>query len=141
VSGLGCVDADADREVGFAGAGWHEEDHVFGFGEEHPVDQMRDEVPGHRGLVLEVKLLEVLVGREHHALDPFNLTMANPAETNLWADLLAISGQFYWPRAYGQNLLAIDRRTQVSQQGRRPIQFGVSVRGRPGRILSASGIA
>jgi hypothetical protein len=25
--------------------------------------------------------------------------MANPAETNQWADLLAITGQFYWPPA------------------------------------------
>lgn len=35
VPGLGCLDAGADREVGFAGARWPEEDHVFGFGEEH----------------------------------------------------------------------------------------------------------
>ena len=68
--GLGCLDADADREMGFAGAWRSEQDHVFGFRKERPGAQMRDEVPVRGGLVVEVELFQILVGREPCGLDP-----------------------------------------------------------------------
>ena len=37
VAGLGGLDAQADGEVGLAGAGWAEEDDVLGLGQEVPV--------------------------------------------------------------------------------------------------------
>jgi len=70
VAGLGRLDADPDREVGFAGAGRPEQDHVLGFGEEHAGAQVGDEVPVCGGLVVEVELLEVLVRGEPCGLDP-----------------------------------------------------------------------
>lgn len=45
VPGLGRLDADAHREVRFTGAGRSKQDHIFGFGEEYPGAQLRDEVP------------------------------------------------------------------------------------------------
>jgi hypothetical protein len=58
---------------GIAGAGWREEDNVFGFGEvgeEYPGAQVRDEVPLRGGLMVEVELFQVLMGRETCGLDP-----------------------------------------------------------------------
>ena len=56
--------------MGFAGAGRPEQDHVLGFGQEHPGAQMRDEVPVRGGLVVEVELLQVLCAGEPRGLDP-----------------------------------------------------------------------
>ena len=59
VAGLGCfdADADADSEVGFAGAGWPEQDYVLGLGQEHAGTQVCDQVPLGGWLVVEVEVL------------------------------------------------------------------------------------
>ena len=48
-------DAEGDRKVGLAGAGWSEEDDVAGFGEEPARGQGCDLVPG-GGLGVEVEV-------------------------------------------------------------------------------------
>lgn len=82
VPGLGCLDADPDREMGFPGAGRPEQDHVLGLGKEHSDAQMGDKVPVRGGLVVEVKLLEVLCAGNLAALIRVAAPEASRSETS-----------------------------------------------------------
>ena len=70
VAGLRRLDPDADREVGFPGPGWAEEDHILAFGEEHAGAEVGDQIPVGRRLVVEVEVLKRLVSGEPGRFDP-----------------------------------------------------------------------
>ena len=69
VSGLAGADRQPDGEVGFAGAGWAEEDHVLLRGDEVQGAQVRDRVAFEAAGVVEVELLQRLAGGEAGGAD------------------------------------------------------------------------
>src|SRR4029450_13925255 len=56
--------------MGFAGAGWPEEDHVLLAGDEVQGGQMHDLVAFQAASVVEVELLDAFAGRERGGPDP-----------------------------------------------------------------------
>jgi hypothetical protein len=64
------LDAEGDGEVGFAGAGWSQEDHVVGFSEEVELVEMGDLLAGYGALVGEVEVIQGLDLGEPGCFDP-----------------------------------------------------------------------
>ena len=64
MSGLAGPDGQSDREVGLAGAGRSEEDHVLEGGGEVQGAQVGDGVAFEATSMVEVELLDALAGRE-----------------------------------------------------------------------------
>ena len=69
VAGLAGADRDAGGEVGLAGAGWAEEDHVLACEDEVQGAEVCDQVAFESAGVVEVELLEALAGREPGGAD------------------------------------------------------------------------
>jgi hypothetical protein len=69
VAGLAGADAQADGQVGLAGAGGAEEDHVVAGGDEVQGAQVRDRVAFEAAGVVEVELFQALAGREAGGAD------------------------------------------------------------------------
>ena len=69
VPGLAGADRDTGGEVGFAGAWWAEEDHVVFGGDEVQGAQVGDRLAFEAASVLEVEVLEGLVGRKAGGAD------------------------------------------------------------------------
>ncbi|GAA2406215.1 hypothetical protein GCM10010191_12760 [Actinomadura vinacea] len=69
VAGLAGPDAQADRQVGLAGAGRAEEHHVLPGGDEVQGAQVRDGLALERALMVEVEVLDRLAGREPGGAD------------------------------------------------------------------------
>src|SRR5215217_1981988 len=61
--------AAADRQVGFAGAGWADEDHILFTGDEVERAEMGDQVAFQSAGVVEVELLDAFAGREPRGPD------------------------------------------------------------------------
>ena len=70
VPGLAGADRQPDGQVGLAGAGWAEEDHVLLGGDEVQGAQVGDQVAFEAAGVVEVELLQGLAGREPGGADP-----------------------------------------------------------------------
>jgi hypothetical protein len=70
VPGLAGADRQAGGQVGLAGAGWAEEDHVLLPGDEVQGAQVGDDVALEAAGVVEVELLQGLAGREPGGSDP-----------------------------------------------------------------------
>ena len=70
VPGLAGADSEPDGEVGLAGAGRSEEDHVVPGGDEVQGAEVGDQVAGQSAGVVEVELLEGLARREPGSADP-----------------------------------------------------------------------
>jgi hypothetical protein len=62
--------AQPDREMGFAGAGRAEEDHVLLAGNEVQRAEVGDQVAFQPAGIVEVELLQTLAGRESGGADP-----------------------------------------------------------------------
>jgi hypothetical protein len=69
VAGLAGPDRQADGEMGLAGAGRAEEDHVLPAGDEVQRAQVGDQVAFEGAGVVEVELLQALAGREAGGAD------------------------------------------------------------------------
>ena len=70
VSGLAAANCSPYRQMGFAGAGWAEEDHVFLAGDEVQGGEVGDQVAFQAAGVVEVELLNAFAGREAGGSDP-----------------------------------------------------------------------
>ena len=64
------ADRQSDGQMGFAGAGWSEEDHVVLRGHEIERAQVRDRLPLDTTSMIEVELLQRFAGREPRRPDP-----------------------------------------------------------------------
>jgi hypothetical protein len=69
VAGLAGPDPKADRQMGFAGAGWAEEHHVVAGGDEVQGAQVRDLLALEPAGVVVVELLQALAGGEPGGAD------------------------------------------------------------------------
>lgn len=69
-AGVGGFNTEADGEVGLPDAGWAEQDHVLGLGDEGAGGEVGEDVAAQAGEVVEVEVLQGLHGREVGGADP-----------------------------------------------------------------------